>query len=150
MRYKEKHQLSKVYVTLIIVLILLYVGACVGQRPTQNQVTTEPDSYKILKDDMGFTIRVGVGSEIDEQKLRATLVKVADDHQNDAARDYLVSDHLWIDAYLMLGEKLSTIPAGRIGRYVPPRNPEAKDEDPSTEKEDQFIITLEAARKTLQ
>jgi hypothetical protein len=128
----------------------IHLSSCARQSPAQNQSKAQPVPYKILKDEMSTKISIGVAPEINEQQLRATLVKAAADHQDDAARDYFIADHLWVEAYLVLGEKQSTIPAGRLGRYVPPRNPNAKDEDPSTEKEDQFFITLEEARKTLQ
>jgi hypothetical protein len=106
--------------------------------------------YKVLEDDMGATISIGVQADVDEGQLRATLMKAATEHQDDAARDYLIADHLWVDAYLIVGAKQSSAPAGRIGRYVPPRNPDAKDEDLFTEKEDQFFITLKSALDTLK
>lgn len=106
--------------------------------------------YEVLEDDMGATISIGVQADIDEGQLCATLMKAATEHQDDAARDYLIADHLWVNAYLIIGAKRSSVPAGRIGRYVPPRNPNAKDEDLFTEKEDQLFITHKAARDTLK
>ncbi len=73
----------------------------------------------MLYDEMGAKISIGVESETDEQQLRATLAKAANDHQNDAGRDYLIADHLWVEAYLLRGEKQSTVSAGRLARYIP-------------------------------
>lgn len=140
------------YALSLMLFACIHLSACSGQGTAQDQkrAKAHPVSYKMLYDEMGANISIGVEPEIDEQQLRATLAKAAKDHQDDPARDYLVADHLWVDAYLVIGERQSTKPAGRLGRYVPPRNPEAKDEDPNTVREDQFFITLEEARKTVQ
>ena len=110
----------------------------------------KPVPYQILEDDMGFRISIGVEANIDEGQLCATLRKAADEHQGDAARDYLMADRLLVDAYLIDGGKRSNVMAGTLSRYVPPRNPNISDEDPLTEKEDQFFITLKSARDSLK
>jgi hypothetical protein len=104
---------------------------------------------------MGTKIVIGVALHLDEGQLRVTLAKAADEHQNDAARDYLTLDHLWIEAYLMEGERRSTVPAGRLRRYVP--NPGQDDSgwldwlfNLLGRKKDRFTITLEEARRALR
>jgi hypothetical protein len=144
--------IPKVCAVALMLSMSAQFSAC-GKRGTaknQERSSAYPSSYKMLYDELGAKISIGVGSEIDEQQLRATLARAADDHQNDAARDYLIADHLWVEAYLLDGEKQSTVSAGRLARYVPPRNPDAKNEDPTTQKEDQFVITLAEAKRTLK
>jgi hypothetical protein len=149
---KWSYNLISLYVVSLL-LGIIHLSSCAGQSPAQNQSKARPVSYKILKDEMGAKISIGVEPEINEQQLRSTLVKAAADHQDDAARDYLVSDRLWVYAYLVLGERQSTIPAGTLRRYVPPTNPDAKEDDFLTRsmgKDDKFCIKLGEARKTLQ
>jgi hypothetical protein len=151
MTYEQSPHFTKFCAVILLLFAVMYLSACDKQTTAKNQGDkVQPAPYKILYDEMTAKIIIGVVPEINEQQLRATLVKVANDHQDDAARDYLIADHLWIDAYLVRGEWQSSIPAGRLGRYVPPRNPDAKDEDPNTRKEDQIFITLEEAKRTWQ
>ena len=139
------------YAVILILFSCVHLGGCRGQGTAQDKEIgkIQPLSYKILYDEMGANISIGVPPEIDEQQLRATLLKAAKDHQDDPARDYLVAHHLWVKAYLVIGERQSTEPAGRLGRYIPPRNPAAKDEDANASREDQFSITLEEAKRSL-
>lgn len=112
---------------------------------------TQPVPYKILKDEMGFNLHIGVQWQVNEAQLKATLVKAATEHQNDPARDYLMSEYLWVEAYLEKDGRHSSAPAGRLRRYVPARNGAPGDDSPeAVEKEDKFFITLEEARKTLE
>ena len=108
-------------------------------------------SYKILDDDMGTVIRIGVEPQINEHQLRATLAKAADEHQDDPARDYLVSMVLWVEVYLLRDGRQSSIPAGSLRRYVPPGNPaERRKISTDRRKLDSFITTINEARGTLQ
>jgi hypothetical protein len=140
------HKLSK-YAGVLVGIAFL--NGC-GQSPAQNQTQSDPVPYEILKDDMSAKILVGVSPDITEPQLRATLTKAADEHQSDAARDYLFSDRLWVDAYLVKEKPQSLIPAGTLRRYVPPRNPNVKGDDTTEDKEDKFFIKLEEARRTLR
>lgn len=106
--------------------------------------------YTILDDYMGTNIKIGVASSVTEGELRATLERAADEHQDDAARDYLVSMYLWVDAYLVSDNQASTIPAGTLRRYVPGGNPaERRKLTIDRRKDDRFTITLDEARKTV-
>ena len=106
-------------------IVILIALTCVCLYVWANSVKTQsqPVAYKVLDDPMQTIMKIGVHSEIDEDQLRATLRKAADDHQNDPARDLLLSDYLWVHAYLLDGEKQSAIPAGKLRRYVPPKQP---------------------------
>src|SRR5205809_7489999 len=64
----------------------------------------QPVQYEILEDDMGSKIEIGVAADINEDQLRATLIRAADDHQDDAARDYLTSMYFWVHANLVSGQ----------------------------------------------
>lgn len=86
----------------------------------------EPMPYVMIEDDMGTRLKNSVPADIDEKQLRVTLRKAADDHQYDAARDLLLSDYFWVEAYLMNGRIQSTVTAGRLRRYVPPKNANRK------------------------
>lgn len=137
----------------IAILVGVVLLNCCGQSPAQNEDKTKPTSYHIIKDDMTAKIVIGVAPDITEQQLRATLAKAADEHQSDAARDYLFSDRLWVDAYLAKEKRQSALPAGTLRRYAPPRNPNVKGDDALTTamgKDDKFFIKLEEARRTLQ
>jgi hypothetical protein len=104
---------------------LLIMSSLVGfyARAKHNQQDAAAAvNYAIIDDDMGTKLKIGVPASIDEKQLRATLRKAADDHQYDAARDLLLSDYLWVEAYLSNGRTQSETVAGRLRRYVPPKN----------------------------
>lgn len=141
---------------LLVLLAIVCIYALAKQREMQQGANASaPVSYKVLEDYMGTEIIIGVESDVDEEQLLATLVKAADEHQRDPARDLLLSDYLWIKAYLIDGENRSKVPAGRLRRYVPPRNPrEGRDHwldwlPYIVGKRDKFYLTLEEARRTL-
>ena len=121
-----------------------------------NQSTAKDDlsqalTYEILYDDMGTLIRIGVEADVNEEQLRATLVKAANEHQDDAARDYLTSMYLWVEAYLIREGQQSSVPAGRLRRYVPPGNLEERRSMPVDRRDsDSFTITLDEAARTLK
>ena len=107
-------------------------------------------SYSLLDDDMGTIIKIGVVPTISEKELRATLVKAADEHQDDPARDYLGSMFLRVEAYLVKDGKQSTAKAGTLVRYVPPGNPaERKKLTIDRTKDDKFTISIDEATKNL-
>ena len=98
---------------------------------------------------------IGVESSISEQQLVATLARAADDHQYDPARDLLLSSYFSVEAYLLDNGKRSTQVAGKLKRYVPPKNgPEHRDWldwlPDLYGKEDKFSITLEQAKVSLR
>jgi hypothetical protein len=118
-----------------------------GYRDLSNQTV----SYKILSDDMGTTVRIGVPPDINEEQLRATLARVANEHQDDPARDYLTSMSLFVEAYLVGEEQRSTIPAGRLRRFVPPGNPASRRKmTVDREKGDRIDINLDDAKRALK
>jgi len=105
----------------------------------------------MLEDDMGSRIAIGVPSSINEGQLRATLVKAADEHQDDSARDYLTSMYFLIDAYLVSGQHRSKTVAGQLARSVPLLNPsERKALKTDRHKNDKFKISLLEARRSLK
>jgi hypothetical protein len=107
--------------------------------------------YKILRDDMGTVIHIGLDSDVNEMQLRNTLVKAADDHQDDAARDYLTSGALWVEAYLLKNSEKSAVSAGRIRRHIPWKNPqERKKITADRSKGDEITITLDQAKRTMK
>jgi hypothetical protein len=126
-------------------------------RPGEHnqQDAAAPVDYSIIEDYMGTKVKIGVPVDIDEKQLRATLRKAADDHQYDAARDLLLSDYLWVEAYLTNGRTQSTVTAGRLRRYVPPKNEKRKPGNwwdvlsQIAGRQDQFSINLSGARKSL-
>lgn len=138
--------------TLVWVLIVITAGVCLfvacGIQDTASKSDlSQPVPYTVLNDEMGFIIRIGVKADVNEEQLRATLVKAANEHQDDAARDYLMMEHLLVEAYLEREGQISSIPAGRLRRYVPPRNPESRN-DTRTDQ-DSFTITLDEAKRIL-
>jgi len=108
-------------------------------------------SYEILPDDMNTVIVIGVKADVNERQLRATLAKAADEHQDDAARDYLASMFLWIEANLTKNGRQSSIPAGRLRRYVPPGNPaERRRLKLDRSRGDKYKINLGESRRSFQ
>jgi hypothetical protein len=136
--------------TLAVAAIIWQVAGLNRRTPNKDQ-TSEGVVYKILDDQMGTIIRIGVTADINEEQLRATLAKAADDHQDDPARDYLTANFLSIQAYLVREGRESAIAAGQLRRPVPPGNArERKKVTGDRGKEDRFTITLDEARQTLQ
>ena len=136
----------------LIPLLLLVIGFYALADIDRGQ--SEPVPYEVL-DDQQTRIRIAVAPEVDEKQLRATLRKAADDHQNDPERDLLLSTYMWVEVYLLDGQRQSAAPAGKLRRYVPPKQPrEHKDWldwlPDLVGKKDKFYLTLEKARKSLQ
>ncbi len=127
------------------VVVLLGLFSLGGQAPTR--ATDSGSSYRVLWDDHGTFILIAVSPQITDEKLRAVLKEVADNHQDDPARDYLVSDHLWVLAYLEEDGRCSKVDAGRLRRFVPPRNVPASGQ---RTKRDRVIIRIRAAQRSLQ
>jgi hypothetical protein len=86
----------------------------------------KPAPYAILADNMISVISIGVDADISERQLYATLSQAADEHMHDSVRDYLLAPYLHVEAYLIKGGKQSSVAAGKLRRYVPPRNPNAE------------------------
>lgn len=130
------------------------VGLYARAKHNQHDVAAAVN-YSIIEDGMGTKLQIGVPANIDEKQLRATLRKAADDHQYDAARDLLLSDYLWVEAYLTNGRTQSDTVAGRLRRYVPPKNSNRKSGDwfdwlsRIAGRGDQFSISLAEARQSL-
>ena len=82
--------------------------------------------YRVVYEDMGSLIEITVPANISEEQLRATLVKVANESQDEPGRDYLISEHLWVRAYLYERERRSKEAAGLLARYVPWKNPQER------------------------
>ena len=78
--------------------------------------------YSMLADNMITIIAVGVDANTSERQLYATLSQAADEHMYDSARDYLFVPYLSVEAYLIKDGKESSVTAGSLRRYVPPRN----------------------------
>jgi hypothetical protein len=133
-----------------IVLLIFLSKSCSTPDAKKDVGAQQPVSYTIVDDYMGTKIKIGVPSSVNEHQLRAAMQKAADDHQDDAARDYLVSIYQWVDAYLVTDNQMSTVPAGTLRRYVPGGNPaERRRLTIDRTKDDTFTITLDQARNTL-
>lgn len=147
---------SRQYVRRFVwILIVMLTGICFGlvdrEQPNASRInSSQAVPYKILKDDMGNIISIGVQVDINEQQLRATLVKAANEHQDDVARDY-VGFYLWVQAYLVVDGHQSNVRAGRLKRLIPFKSPaERKKMKANRTRSDRFEITLAAARQSLQ
>ena len=82
--------------------------------------------YQIIDDDMGSYMAIAVPYDVTTEQLQATLVKAANEHQDDLRRDYLMSIYLGIDAFLTKDGRQSKQAAGHLRRYVPWANPEKR------------------------
>ena len=117
---------------------------------SEKETAKDINSYEVLDDYMGTTIKIGVVSTINEKELRATLAKAADDHQDDPARDYLTSRFLVIEAYLKKDGRQSNTPAGTLRRYIPPGNAGEREKlNIDRTKDDMFTLSLSEAIKSI-
>lgn len=143
-------------ISLISLLVLAATGTGCwlverGSQPSNKDALKDVIPYTILDDDMTTIIKIGVDPSVNEQQLRATLVKAANDHQDDRARDYLTLMFLKVDAYLARNGDRSAIPAGSIRRYVPPGSPADRSKIKTDRtRDDKFTITLDEAKKSLR
>jgi len=152
MRIPESTVLMHRSILFFILILLGGTSCCVGQSVSTNQHPAEPVEYEVLEDDNGTIVKIGVKSNISENQLRATLTKASNDAQNNKARDYMFSPYLWIEAYLVENGKKSSIPAGRLRKYIPPKNLDYREEDNPifVGKDDLFEISLENAHRSIK
>jgi len=151
----------KRYLTSGIVLLVLCVTliACFtynrGNRVRYDKNSYAGYTYAIIKDSHQTSIVIGVPATIDEEGLRKTLTKAADEHQSYSERDYMFYKHLWVEAYLTDGNRQSKVPAGKLRRYVPPINGKEGEDifdfiiAIALSKNDYFKITLQEARSSI-
>jgi hypothetical protein len=148
---KSSRRLIWILIATLAGVVIIWLVAGRNQSTASKDQASQPVPYKILDDEMGTIIRIGVKADVNEPQLRATLAKAADEHQDDPARDYLTGDFLSVQAYLVREERQSAAPAGQLRRYVPAGNArERKKITGDRGKEDSFTITLDDAKRTLQ
>jgi len=136
------------------ILILLSTPAWLWGFGGRAQGSTDAErspvtSYKVIEDNMGTKVIIGLRADVNEEELRATLRKAADDHQNDPARDYLGSMYLWVEAYLVLDGRQSATSAGILRRCVPFDNPRVRQKQKRRYYDDKFTLTLAEAKHSL-
>ena len=137
------------FAVLLLVLMLVacsYVALAYHKRPFTKGVD-KPVSYTILRDQMDTFIYIGVDPDVSDRRLCATLHQAAEDHMNDRARDLLMSQFFYVDAYLIEDGKRSDVPAGTIGRLV--HGPNRTNLLPNY-LTDRCNLSLDAARRTLE
>ena len=119
--------MRRILLKLLVLIVTLVIGvsADVAWSSYNPPFVKERDRvhYVMLADNMITIIAIGVDSNVSERQLFATLSQAADEHMNDPARDYLFVPCLEVEAYLIKDGKESSKIAGRLRRYVPPRNP---------------------------
>ena len=92
--------------------------------PPYQRRTHKSVSYVIPNDNkLSPFIEIEVDASVSSEELCATLAEVADKHQNDAAREYWVTEYLTVRAYLVKDGKRSYFQAGTLYRYIPVRYP---------------------------
>jgi hypothetical protein len=146
-------RVSRILVVMTLWLVSVISPACwpFEQQGRKSENSSDALPYNILDDQMGTIIRIGVISTITENELRATLVKSADEHQDDPARDYLTSRFLMVEAYLVKNGSQSSIAAGTLRRYVPPGNPAERSKlTNDRSKYDTFTISIDEASRSLK
>ncbi|MGZ4872583.1 MAG: hypothetical protein ACXVK3_11960 [Candidatus Angelobacter sp.] len=107
--------------------------------------------YQVIDDDMGSYMSIAVPYDVTTEQLQATLVKVANEHQDDLRRDYLMSIYLGVDAFLARDGRQSKQAAGHLRRYVPWTNPEKRKKmRVDRTMFDKLDISLDQARQTIK
>jgi hypothetical protein len=136
-----------------IVAAILAAGQCSWFLSQRGQVAARANAsqevpYKILHDDNGDVISIGVEAEVSEQQLRAALVRAANEHQDDRGRDYFFPGlYLWVKAYLLRDGHQGSITAGTLRRFVPLANlAERYNMKVDRARFDDFAVTLDAKR----
>jgi hypothetical protein len=113
--------------------------------------TSKAVPYRIIDEDMGGYMAIAVPFDVTIEQLQATLVKVANEHQDDRARDYLMSIYLGVDAFLVQNGRQSEEAAGHLRRYVPWSNPEKrKSMRVDRSMFDKFDVSLDRARQSIR
>lgn len=121
--------MSSIALRPVVALVTFLIGISASQIwffiwPTSLACQGTPVPYVILADNgLSPIIAIGVDEGVREQDLYATLRQVADEHQNDPAREYWIQEHLTIRAYLFRNGVASYFPAATLYRYIPIRNP---------------------------
>ena len=133
-------------IALLVVAVAAYAAWAYFTRPFV-EGRDAPVAYTILRDEMDTIIQIGVDPNTSEKQLCATMSRAAEEHMNDRARDLLVSQFIFIEAYLINGEKRSTVAAGTLGRRVHPANRPNWVPNYLT---DRFRLSLYAAKRSLQ
>ena len=128
-----------------LVVFLFGLFSLAAQTPTS--ATESGSSYRVFWDDHGTSILIGVSPQITAERLRAILKQVADKHQDDPARDYLLAEYLWVRAYLEENGRCSRIDAGQLRRFVPPRNAPPPGQ---VNKREKVILRIREARRSLR
>jgi len=137
-----------------LALLTFVIGIAASQIwsfiwPPSVRCQGKPEPYVILRDNgLSPFIAIGIDEGVGENNLRATLRQVADEHQNDPAREYWIEEHLTIRAYLMRNGGTSYFQAATLYRYIPIRYPlEVAQKDGP--REDLFYKSLWLARRSL-
>ena len=134
----------------LIALIAALSISCHRSNPSKDNHASQGIPYQVLEDRMSEKVIIGVPPNVSEEQLRATLSKAADDHQDDGARDYLLSSYLWIEAYLVKDGHRGSVVAGLLKRYVPWENPEVRRKLKTNRRQgDKLTISLIEARLAL-
>jgi hypothetical protein len=148
MQTKKKIARDVILVTLIVGVAGCWIHHDRRHPTTDNVKKAVP--YTIIYDQMDTVIKIGLPASIDEEQLRATLTKAANDHQDDEARDYIMLCCLWVEAYLIQDGKQSSVAAGELRRSVTEASPaERRKMTKDRTKDDSLTITLNEAKKTL-
>ncbi|MEO6391930.1 MAG: DUF2518 family protein [Pyrinomonadaceae bacterium] len=145
-------------IRVLVFIASVYLGVWVFSslqpllHPTAiRRAVAQPVRYTILYDQMDTIVEIGVPLDVTEDELWATMDQAADEHQDDAARDFLTLSHLVVVAYLTSGEKNSSQPAGVLRRNVPWLDPvRRKALAVDRGADDHFSITLAEARQSFR
>lgn len=155
-------KITRIFVVLVVVSIplsfylwmsypgwLWYIHS--GSPATALNKASKAGPYQIIDDDMGSYISVALPFDVTTEQLQATLVKVANEHQDDLRRDYLMSIYLNVDAFLAKNGRQSKQAAGHLRRYVPWTNAEKRKKmRVDRTMFDKLDISLDQARQTIK
>ena len=152
---KKSFSMHRILLRSPIALLTFLIGVAAGQiwsfiRPPFLTCQGSPTTYVVLRDNgLDPFIVIGIDERVSEEDLCTTLRKVADEHQNDPAREYwLGQEHLTVRAYLMRNGVRSHFQAATLYRYIPIRNPpEAAQQDGP--REDRVYRSFWLARRSL-
>jgi hypothetical protein len=140
-----------IFCIFLLIIFIIYRS----DQPKYDKDSYVPDKYTIIRDSHQTHITIGVEPSINKEGLLRTLTKAADENQSYSKRDYMLSSYLWVEAYLIDGNKQSEAPAGKLRRYVPPISGERENSlldlfiSIILPRKDSFTITIEEARLSM-
>lgn len=119
---RSDHKLyRRLFLVILISIILIFSINCsnkIYREKSNCKILDKNVSYKVIRDRFDTTVEIAVSSDLNKDELCTAMTLAANELQDSPARDYLMAEYLWIEAYLFEGKRISKISAGKLRRQV--------------------------------